>query len=99
MLRSALTSKNFATINSNLAQRVAVILLVLCFIGLLRTPAAELRPTAKDLSALEVKLEKLRQRWNVPGMAAGIARGGAIIWTKEFGLADRQTQRPVTPDS
>src|SRR5262245_662766 len=32
-------------------------------------------------------------------MAAGVARGNDIIWTKEFGYADVATRAPVTPDT
>ena len=32
-----------------------------------------------------VGLMTLRARWNVPGMAAGVARCNLIVWTKGFG--------------
>jgi CubicO group peptidase (beta-lactamase class C family) len=53
--------------------------------------------TPVDFSALEASLERLRARWNVPGMAAGIALKGQIVWSKGFGYADLASRRPATP--
>ena len=52
-----------------------------------------------DFSKMEAGLERLRARWNVPGMAVGVARSNQIAWTKGFGLADLTTKQPVTPDT
>lgn len=53
----------------------------------------------EEFSALEGKLERLQARWKIPGMAAGIAQGGEIAWTKEFGFADLEERRPVTEET
>jgi len=53
----------------------------------------------REFAELEGKLERLRARWKIPGLAAGIARGGEIVWTKEFGFADLEARRPVTEET
>lgn len=55
--------------------------------------------SAPEFSKLEAGLERLRKRWNVPGMAAGVASGNQIAWVKGFGVADLETKQPVTPDT
>jgi CubicO group peptidase (beta-lactamase class C family) len=55
--------------------------------------------TNSSFAKLEVNLERLRARWKVPGMAAGVALGDQIVWAKGFGLADLTTSEPVTPDT
>lgn len=58
--------------------------------------AASHRPAFADL---EAGLERLRARWKVPGMAAGVARNGQIVWMKGFGYGDLEARQPVTPDT
>lgn len=52
-----------------------------------------------DFEKLEARLDRLRARWNVPGMAAGVSKGSRIVWTNGFGFADLSTKQPVTPDT
>ena len=52
-----------------------------------------------DLARLETRLESLRDKWNVPGMVAGISSGNDNLWIKAFGYADLTTRAPVTPDT
>ena len=52
-----------------------------------------------DFARLGGRLESLRDKWNVPGMVAGIAYGNQIVWTKAFGYADLTTRTPVTSDT
>ncbi len=56
-------------------------------------------PSTEDFSRLEAGLERLRVRWKVPGMVAGVARGDQILWVKGFGVANRETGEPVTADT
>ncbi len=44
-------------------------------------------------------LERLRQRWKVPGMAAGVATDGRVVWEQCFGFADLAERRPATPET
>jgi CubicO group peptidase (beta-lactamase class C family) len=52
-----------------------------------------------DFTKLEDRLGRLRDRWSVPGMVAGVARSNQVVWTKGFGYADLATKEPVTPDT
>ena len=63
------------------------------------TPAASSDHVKPDLASLERGLERLRLRWNVPGMAAGVAFSNQIVWTKGFGHSDLATKQPVTPET
>jgi CubicO group peptidase (beta-lactamase class C family) len=61
--------------------------------------SAAVEAEAKELSTLEERLERLRNKWNVPGMAAGVTRSNRIVWVKGFGFADLTTKQAVTPDT
>jgi CubicO group peptidase (beta-lactamase class C family) len=63
-----------------------------------QTSAPGSSPTL-DLPRLEARLESLRDKWNVPGMVAGISSGNQIVWTNAFGYADLTTRAPATPDT
>ena len=52
---------------------------------------------ARTLEELEGSLERLRMRWDVPGLSAAMARDGEVVWEKAFGLADVEARRPVEP--
>lgn len=60
-----------------------------------------------DYSAIDVasasdlgrELDALRERLNIPGMAAAIAEGDRVIWARGFGYADLARQAPVDPDT
>lgn len=85
-------------------RRVASRFAVLAFIAVASTasgaqPSAPGDLPAPDFARLEARLESLRDKWNVPGMVAGIGRGSHIVWTKAFGYADLTTRAPVTPDT
>jgi CubicO group peptidase (beta-lactamase class C family) len=80
--------------------RVVGCALLLAFIAVARIGTQTQSGTlALDFAGLEARLESLRARWHVPGMAAGVARGNEILWTKGFGYADLTTRAPVTPDT
>lgn len=56
-----------------------------------RVEAAQ--PNGKDLAALT--LTELMQRVHVPGLSIAIVRDFEIHWTKAYGVADIETNRPV----
>lgn len=62
-------------------------------------PPPRARTYELEFSKLEDGLERLRLRWNVPGMAGGVARSNRIAWVKGFGYADLAAKEPVTPDT
>jgi CubicO group peptidase (beta-lactamase class C family) len=56
-------------------------------------------PTETQLKKLEAGLEKLRKKWNVPGIAAGMAVSNRIVWFHGSGHSDLTAKKPVTPDT
>ena len=56
--------------------------------ALLPARAADRATRTLETASLEKSLEKLRKRYDVPGMSGAIAEGGAVIWTKGFGEAE-----------
>jgi CubicO group peptidase (beta-lactamase class C family) len=48
---------------------------------------------------LDIVLQEIMVRWDVPGLAVGIVEGDNIVYTKGFGVQSLQTQTPVTPVS
>ena len=48
---------------------------------------------------LEVVLQEIMTRWDIPGLAVGIVEGDEIVYAKGFGVQSLETQAPVTLDS
>jgi len=72
---------------------------------LLAVPACGSNPTEAQsieitpvpgLQGFEAELDGLRVDLWVPGMAAAIAKDGAIIWSRGLGLADAEEELPAT---
>jgi len=58
-------------------------------VELVRLEAQSAAPVVPDFTDLEAGLERLRVRWNIPGMAAGVSQSNRIVWVKGFGVAHR----------
>lgn len=84
--------------NAGLAA-VAALTLIACDAGVAKAAAVHGNAQGPDFSKLEAGIERLRLRWNVPGIAAGVALSNQIVWTKGFGQADLTTKQPVTPNT
>jgi CubicO group peptidase (beta-lactamase class C family) len=52
--------------------------------------------SAVSIADFETRLDSLRKGANIPGLVAGIIKGGQTIWTKNYGYADLQKNIPVT---
>jgi CubicO group peptidase (beta-lactamase class C family) len=48
---------------------------------------------------LDVVLQELMTRWDIPGLAVGIVEGDEIVYAKGLGVQSLETQMPVTLDS
>jgi CubicO group peptidase (beta-lactamase class C family) len=48
---------------------------------------------------LEVVLQEIMRRWDIPGLAVGIVEGDEIVHAKGLGVQSLETQMPVTLDS
>jgi CubicO group peptidase (beta-lactamase class C family) len=56
-------------------------------------------PPVRNVAEFADRLEKLRQEVRVPAFSAAIAQGDRIVWSKGFGMADREMSRPATPET
>ena len=48
---------------------------------------------------LDVVLQEIMARWDIPGLAVGLVQGDEIVYAKGFGVQSLETQTPVTLDS
>lgn len=60
-------------------------------------------PTAELDSQMADRIDNLAQstitKYTLPGMAIGIVKDGAVVYTKGFGLGNIETETPFTPQS
>jgi CubicO group peptidase (beta-lactamase class C family) len=52
--------------------------------------------SAFSITDFETRLDDLRKQSNIPGMVAGIAREGQVIWIRNYGYENIAQQKPVT---
>jgi CubicO group peptidase (beta-lactamase class C family) len=52
-----------------------------------------------DKAGLSARVAEVLGRWPSAGLAAGVVRGGVLAWFQGHGVADTQTQAPVTGDT
>ena len=73
--------------------------LIACVVQLGCSDASDpgLSGAARNLSELEARLDTLRDRLGVPGLAVGIAEGDHVVWARGLGFADIEQQKPSTP--
>jgi CubicO group peptidase (beta-lactamase class C family) len=50
-------------------------------------------------SRLDALVPRLMRRYGVPGVGAAIVRGGEPVWSAAYGVADRESARPMQIDS
>ncbi|MCC2614969.1 serine hydrolase [Aestuariibacter halophilus] len=51
------------------------------------------------LTALDTKIEKSMQDFNVPGLALAVVANGKVVKAKGYGVSDLKKGTPVTPDT
>src|SRR5690348_15512684 len=69
---------------------------------LLASPSmAEAEPslTVEQRTALDSTLEDMRTKAHVPGLAVGIVDGGALVYSRGFGVRDLGSGAPVDTDT
>jgi len=52
-----------------------------------------------QFESYDVLMADLMQRYNLPGGAVAVSRNGKLVFAKGYGLADRERQLPVRPNS
>ena len=70
-----------------------LIILLACFTttGLF----AQLLPFSFNADTLALKLEKMRNEWNAPGLAVAIIRNDSVVFARGFGVTDINNPQPV----
>ncbi|MBD3163481.1 MAG: serine hydrolase, partial [Candidatus Eisenbacteria bacterium] len=70
------------------------------FAALIVTPLFGSKAGAADLEAeLDSILEEVFAPDHVPGAAVAVVRGEEVVYTRGFGTADVESERPVTPET
>jgi len=49
------------------------------------------------IGELEIKLEELRRRLQIPGFSVAVVKGQEVLWARGFGCADIASGTPATP--
>jgi len=79
---------------------VFVLLAVFLFAGCSAPSTSVVIPDLQDrLDLLVERLEQQRQTQHVPGMAIAVVKDDEVILTHGFGVADIETETPVTPET
>jgi N-acyl-D-amino-acid deacylase len=65
----------------------------------LAAAAAAVPPGATRSADLDTSIEKLMEKWRIPGGAVTIAVDGNLVYSRGFGVADVDSGAPVRPDS
>jgi CubicO group peptidase (beta-lactamase class C family) len=58
----------------------------------------EILPTP-GLQGFEAELDSIRVVLQIPGISAAIAKDGEIVWSRGFGYAEPEEERPATPST
>jgi CubicO group peptidase (beta-lactamase class C family) len=84
-------------IRSGIQIRAAVTAIVVMTAACGETPVEPVSVApVEGLQGFEAALDNIRVTLRIPGMAAAIARGSDIVWSRGFGLADVERGRPAT---
>lgn len=77
--------------------RAAAVTIALASAACGKTPLepVSVEPVA-GLTGFEASLDSIRVALRIPGLAAAIARGSTIVWSRGFGWADVERGRPAT---
>lgn len=76
--------------------RSALLILGISVAAAVSLPAQPAQPAfAKAEAAIQAEMQKA----GIPGAAVAVVVGDRVVWTKGFGVANAETQAPVTPDT
>ncbi len=71
----------------------------LVFSLLLCSLYAQTGPPVPELAAYDQAVSRIITKYGVPGAAMSVAKDGRLVYSRGFGLADRETKEPVQADS
>jgi len=67
--------------------------------GLPAGTPARLDVSASRLARIDTLIQAYVHQGRTPGVVALVARRGQVVWSGAFGMADREGNRPMTPDA
>lgn len=56
-------------------------------------------PPTAGVEAFDDAVPDFLRQWNIPGASVAVAKEGRLVFTRGYGLADKQRETPVQPDS
>lgn len=56
-------------------------------------------PAVPGFEAYDQRIPVLLEKWHIPGAAVAVAVDGRIVFARGYGFADRETGRPMQPDT
>lgn len=59
----------------------------------------KIRPVSAVIERLEKDIPQLMKDADIPGLSAAFIRNGKLVWHKNFGVADAETNEPVTDET
>lgn len=79
--------------------RFIAVLVVLCMLLIAQPAAAAETPSADTLAKIERYVSDQVKKAGIPGASLAIVADGRVVYAHGFGVADRVTGSPVTPDT
>lgn len=59
----------------------------------------KVQPVSAAIERLEKDIPQLMKDADIPGLSAALIRNGKLVWHKNFGVADAETNEPVTDET
>jgi CubicO group peptidase (beta-lactamase class C family) len=77
----------------------ALLLALAGCVGCAREAVEPGAPLDAFVDRLDHRIPQLMERYEVPGVAVAVLRGGEVAWSAAYGYADEQEGRPMTVDA
>lgn len=87
-----------AAMGQNPAVRTLTAAVVVALLAVV-APRAQPAATPPSFARAETAIEAEMQKAGIPGAAVAVVVGDRVVWTKGFGVANAETNAPVTPDT
>lgn len=82
-----------------MGRALVLVAVALLMVGCGRAPITSDAPLEAFVAHLDAIVPASLGSHDVPGAAVAIIRGGEVVWTGAYGLADREVGRPMTADA
>lgn len=69
------------------------------FVGLHTLLSAQSRLESYLRDSLDVQVERGMTQWDIPAVAVAVVQGDKVIWSKGYGVCDKETKAPVNENT